>query len=156
MTSLAVSLKENLEVDEVTPPFIAVGELSGEGLNLRLTQKYYYSSARVPGYDFKLLVDGEDVGTVSALIAKNHDLVREVGNIGVEIKRKFHEKNLPLNATKVLLPFFQGHGMLSILITCDKGNAAVRKACEELTAGYLDTIDTAQGNLKKDRFKFYL
>ena len=147
-----LALVERLDLDDLTPPFRSVSPIVNENLELRPVQKYYFSEARVPCYEFVMLVDGEEAGTFHVRIESEFEKVREVGNVGIEVKRKFHGRGLPWKATQALLPFFREHGTESILITCDTGKGAIRKACEQLSASYVDTIETCAGGVQRDRF----
>ena len=146
------NLAFSLGVNDLSPPFRRVSEIRGGDLKLCLTDKCYYSEARVPCYEFAMRVGDEDAGTYSVLIETDFEKVREAGNVAIEARRKFYGHDLPLRATKAVLPFLRKHGMRSILITCDAGKRAVRNTCEQLGARYLDTIETSTPGTKKDRF----
>lgn len=133
-----------LGLENETPPFRQASSIKAGVLELRPADKYYYSEAQVPCYEFSMFVDGEDAGTFWVRIEPEFEKVREIGNVGIEVVRKFHGRNLPAQATEALLPFFREHGIHSILITFDSGKRAIQKACEKLSARYLDTIDATE------------
>jgi predicted acetyltransferase len=146
------NITARLGVDELSPPFKDVSVISGEGLQLRLVDKYYYSDAQVPCYEFLMVVDGQEAGTFCVRIETDFEKVREVGNVGIEANRRFYGHDLPSRATSALLPFFKEHGIHSILITGRKGKGAISRACEQLTARYLDTIDSSELGVEMERF----
>jgi hypothetical protein len=142
----------SLGADSLTPPFKPVSTIPGEGLELKLTDKFLYSNERIPGYEFLILVGGEEAGKFTALIEGDVEKVRDEGNVGIEINRKFYGRDLPASVVKALSPFFQEHGLTSILITCDKDSGAIHKACERLGAQYLDTVDAVEPSTQKERY----
>lgn len=152
MGSPDLDIIERLGVSDLTPPFKRVSVIRGEDLELRLVDKYYHSKARVPGYEFSIFVGGEEAGTFHVRIESDFEKVREAGNLGVEIKRKFHGQELPARATRAVLPFLGEHGMCSILITHDKGKRATRRACDQLTARHKDTIDVPRRGIRMERY----
>jgi predicted acetyltransferase len=143
---------EKLGVGDLTPPFKRVSVIRGEDLELRLVDKYLHSEARVPCYEFVLSVGGKEAGTFHVRIESDFEKVRDVGNVGAEINRKFHGQDLPARATRAVLPFFRKHGIRSILITQDKGKRATRRACGQLGARYKDTIDVPELGIQRERF----
>ena len=147
-----LSFVQSLDLDDLTPPFRPVSAIVAGDLELRPVQKYYYTEARVPCYEFQMLVDGEDAGTFQVRIETDFENVRDVGNVGIEVKRRYHGRDLPWRATDALLPLFREHGIETILITCDAGKDAIRRACEHLSASYLDTIETHAAGVQRDRF----
>jgi len=146
---------ERLGMYELAAPFMHVPLINGDGIELRLSDKYYYSGEKVPCYEYFIFVDGTKAGILDVRIESDFVKIREVGNIGVEVNFEYGGKSLPSRATKAVLSFIREHGMNKILITCDKGSKAINKACEELMAQYLDTIQTLDGE-EKDRFVFNL
>jgi predicted acetyltransferase len=143
---------ERLGVGDLTPPFKRVPLIRGEDLELRLVDKYLYSEARVPCYEFSISVGGKEAGTFHVRIETDFEKVREVGNVGAEVKRKFHGHDLPARATRAVLPLLRKHGVRSILITQDKGKRATRRACDHLGASYKDTIDVPELGIQRERF----
>jgi len=140
---------------ELAAPFMHVPVINGDGFELRLSDKYYYSKIKVPCYEYFIFMEGIKAGVLDIRIESDFAKITDVGNIGVEVYPGFAGMSLPYKATKSVLPFIREHGMTKILITCDKGSKAINKACEELMAQYLDTIQTLDGG-EKDRFVFNL
>lgn len=136
---------------ELAPPFKHIPLIKGDGLELRLSDKCYYTEQNIPCYEYYIYVDGNKVGVITILIEDNFENIREVGNIGVEIVREFHGHQLPDKATRAAFSLLRDHGISSILITCDKDKKAIAEACKQLSANYLDTITTTDG-VDKDRY----
>jgi predicted acetyltransferase len=141
-----------LGVDDLTPPFKRVSVIRGEGVELRLVDKFLLSGARVPCYEFSIFVDGNEAGIFHVRIERDFEKVREVGNVGIETRRKFYGHDLPTRATKAAFPFFRKHGIHSILITHDKGKRAIRRSCDQLGASHKDTIDVPELGIQRERF----
>lgn len=137
---------------ELSYPFIHVPLITGEGFELRLADKYYFSDHKVPCYEYFIYIDGIHAGVINVRIEKDFEKVREVGNIGIEIISEFFGQDLPAKATKSVLSLLGENGINSILITCDKGKKAIHEACKQLSARYLDTIATSTEDIQKDRF----
>ena len=99
-----------------------------------------------------MYVDGEEAGKFSVRVEREFENLRDVGNVGIEVARKFHGRDLPSRATEAILPFLREHGIRSILITADSRKAAIQRACQQLSARYLDTIDVDEPARRVDRY----
>ena len=143
---------ERLGAADLTPPFKNVSVIRDGELELRLADKYFSAESRVPCYEFSISVGGEEVGTYHVRVENDFEKVRQVGNVGIEINRKFPGEDLPARATTAILPLLREHGVNSILITQDKGKRATRRACELLGARYKDTIDLPELGIERERF----
>ena len=117
--------------------------IKGDGFDLNLNSKFLFSDHDIPGYEFDILVGEESAGTFTVLIEKNFTNIATLGNVGIAIKPKFFGQQLPSKVALASLSLFKAHGVDKILITFDKDNDAIEKACEELSAEYLDTLTAA-------------
>jgi len=140
---------------ELVPPFKHIPLIKGDGLELRLSDKCYYTEHKIPCYEYFIYVDGNKAGVITILIEDDFQKIREVGNIGVEIAIEFYGQELPSRATKATYSLLRDHGVNSILITCDKDKKAIAEACKQLSANYLDTITVTDG-VDKDRYTLNL
>ena len=138
--------------DAMGPSYKTLSVITAGDLELRPADSYFYSESRIPCYEFLIFVGGEEAGTYYGLIEGDLEKVRESGNVGVEINEPFRGRDLPAKATRAMIPFFREQGLDTILITTDKGNLAIHKACEHLSASYLDTIDSQPPGKQIDRF----
>src|SRR5687767_3266321 len=68
-------------------------------LKLHPRATFFYSDARLPCYEFSIRIGDEDAGTYYACLESDFDRVRELGNVSIELDRKFYRRNLPLRAT---------------------------------------------------------
>ena len=108
---------KRLGLENQTPPFRKASSIRSGALELRPVDKYYYSESQILCYEFSMFVDGEEAGTFWVRIQPEFEKVRDIGNVGIEVARKFHGRNAPAQATEALLPFFRERGIHSILIT---------------------------------------
>jgi predicted acetyltransferase len=132
-------------------PFKQVTSITEGSLELRLTEKYH-TAAGIPCYEFLLLVDDQEAGVFRVRIEADLAKVRDHGNLDIEVHHSFRGQDLPVKATKAVLPFLASHGMAALMITCKSGNRAIHQACERLEADYLDTAETEASGVWVDRF----
>jgi hypothetical protein len=132
--------------------FKDVAVIKMDEYELHLIEKFFYSKFDIPGYEFSIKIAGEDAGIFTVLIESDFSKISEVGNVGIEVNRKFYGINLPARTTRAVFPLFKEHGQYRILITTNESNNSIENACEELSAIYLDTIKNQDDNDIKKRY----
>jgi len=138
--------------DESHPSFKDISVIKGSDFELRLENKFFDTSTKAPGYDFKIFVSGQYAGSFTAIIEDDFSKIATLGNVGIEVDRKFFGTHLPSRVVNAVLPLFKKHGQEKILITIDEGNRAAETACKELSAQYLDTLRSETSEIAKRRF----
>jgi predicted acetyltransferase len=143
---------KSVGADHVGYPFRSVTLIQGEGLDLKITDKFLYLNEQIPGYEFMILVGKEEAGRITVIMEPDFEKVREEGHVGVELIRSFQGRLIGAKALMALGPLFREHAIDSILITCDEGNEAVRKNCESVNAKFLDAIVSGKCGTNKTRY----
>ena len=124
----------------------------GNGLELELTERYFYSDDKIPGYEYAIKVSGEYAGTCTLLIESDIDKIASFGNVGMEIERKFYGKQLVPETIKAVYDVFKIHAQNNILVVFDDGKRSVAQACEELGGRYIANYISPEGKVIKKRF----
>ncbi len=123
--------------------------LTGDGLTLRITEKYPGDDVMAPYYYYDIFADGVPVGKISIRIGDNYHSYYN-GHIGYEVDEPYRGRRYALRAIALVLPVARYHGMTRVLITCDESNAASRRTAE-LAGGRLLEI----AEIPRDWFAWY-
>ena len=120
-----------------------------DNIELHPKASFLYGESNIHGIEFSLIQNGKELGKVTALLTKDHKQVSLEGNLGIELTSKLKNDSFLPKVATAILPYFKEKKIDSILITCNDANSAVKKACTDLDATYLDTIDPGDGTTIK-------
>lgn len=110
------------------------------------------SRGLVPGYDFRIRVNGADiVGHISLRIGFTEHILRYAGNLGYKVDPAYRGRQFAVRAIKLLLPIARHHGMTELWICCNPANWASRRTCERVGAELVEIIEVPPGNDLYDR-----
>jgi RimJ/RimL family protein N-acetyltransferase len=115
--------------------FIDLSELSDGVIYLVCLEKKPGDPEKklVPAYDFAVCRGGEKIGNINLRIGYTDGLYYG-GQIGYGIDEKYRGNGYAVRACRLLAPVAKAHGMGTLLITNDHGNAASKRVCEKLGA----------------------
>lgn len=144
--------RQSLGIDSLAKPFQPAAAVAGAGFELRPTDKFLYTAAAIPGYEFAIVVHGKEAGRFTVLLEDDPQKLQAFGNVGVRVHGAFRGQDLPTKATLALLPFLQAHGTSSVLITRDHDGGPIERACNLLGATYFDTVPATAKAPERKRF----
>jgi predicted acetyltransferase len=109
--------------------------LSDGEISLLLSEKAPADEAKgyVPAYKYVIIRDGCPAGKCDVRIGESEG-TEYGGNIGYEVFPAFRGNNLAEKACRLIKQVAAAHGMKRLVITCDPGNLASRRTCENLGA----------------------
>lgn len=115
----------------------------------------------LPAYVLKVVLKGQQIGSLSVRLGYSDSLVRYGGHLGYGIDTEFRGNRYASKACELTRSIFQSHGMDVVWITCNPENIASTRTCEFLGAEYVQTVDLPpssdmyqKGERRKKRFRW--
>lgn len=75
---------------------------------------------------------------ITALINDDSSITQLQDNIGVMVERAYYNQNITEKAVRATYPLFRYFNQDNIIITFEKENCSVKKACENMNGKQLD------------------
>ena len=134
--------------------------LAFDSVTLRFSEVFPGDAARgfVPYYNYRIFVDGCDVGHVNLRVGDTEHVRLSAGHVGFEVASPYRGRRYALFACRALAPFARTISS-ELILTCDPDNHASRRTIKLLGATFIDEVPVPssdphfmRGSRTKQRF----